>query len=283
MVGRKTMSLRLPPPGKMHTLKKEEKLATSPYISERYMASLAGASGMWAEMQSLLDHGVAHLSADGIRCLIIEKNILNKRTVANRKEAWKKLKKRYSISEDNPAFTRFLSAYYAETSAYQRGLLVYLLLCTSYLTIRRLSRDWLAPRLAKSGIAMRTEDVEKYLIDLEKQVPELVEWTSMTRHHVCQHYLGAIRDFGLAEGRVVKRTTRPHVGSRVLVYAIQLAQLQGLKPLEVLQSDWICVLGLDLDTTITRMYQLNAEGLTKFRMSGNVAELSLRAELTEPE
>jgi hypothetical protein len=254
---------------------KEETLTPSPYFSERYVANLAGASSMWAEMQALLDHKIANLSTDAVRSLIVEENVLNKRTDVNRKKTLKKLTERYSLKRDNPVFAHFLTAYYTEVNSSQRALLGYLLLCANDLLVRRLSADWLAPRLARDGTALATDDLVKHVSDVGQKVPALARWTPVTRLHVCQHYLGSVRDFGLAEGRVVKRSQRPYAGSRVLVYALQLGRLQGLKPLDLLASDWMRVLGLDLDTAITRMYQLNAEGLAKFRMAGHVAELTL--------
>lgn len=240
-----------------------------------YRATLAGASAMWSEMQTLLDHGIAGLEPGDIRRLVIDENILAKRTLVNRQKVWKKLTERYSLTPQEPRFRDFLAHYYREPSAGQRGLLGYLLLCANDRVVRRLGAEWLAPKLSRAGTPLRIEDLKSHFPALVREAPAIARWTPTTRLRVFQHYLGAVRDFGFAQGTLKKRTLRPHVGSRALVYAIQLAQMEGLAPLGVLESDWMRLLGIDLDTAITRMYQLNAEGLARFRMAGAVVELSL--------
>lgn len=233
---------------------------------------------MWTEMHALLDHGIEGATAADIRTLIVEANVLAKRTLENRIRVWRKLRERYLLDPSLPAFRYFLAAYYREHSASQQGLLGYLLFCFSDPLTRHLGVTWLAPRVARPGTALRIEELTVGFDALAKEIPSLAQWTPTTRLRVFQHYLGAVRDFGLAEGTLLKRSLKPHVGGHVLVYAIRLAELQGLRPFDALQSVWVRLLGLDLDATITRMYQLNAEALARFRMAGDVVELSLPAE-----
>lgn len=230
---------------------------------------------MWTEMQTLLHYNVTLLDQPALRKLVIHENILGKATFSNRQQVWAKMKRRYRLNQHDPVFHYFLESYSTDTSTSQRGLLGYLLLCASDALVQRISQDWLVPRLLRPGSLLRTEEVETYLITLSKERPAIAKWTTDTRLHISQHYLGAVRDFGLAEGKAIKRTLSPQVGSQVLVYAIKLGMLQELKPVEILQSVWFRLLGIELDEAISRMYQLNAEGLIKFRMVGNIAELAL--------
>jgi hypothetical protein len=244
-------------------------------IAHRYLARLAGATAMWVEMQTLLAHGIAGKSKTELQSLVVEGNILAKRTRANRLEVWKKLSARYLLDPEHPAFRAFLENFYLETSTSQRGLLAYLLFAANDALVRRIGVEWLSPRFSKSGSVLKTEDLEAFVVRLGTEQPSVAQWSVTTRRRVLQHYLGAVRDFGLAQGKMQKRVLRPHVGSRPTVFAIRLAALQGLKPREVVQSEWFRLLGLDLNSTLTKLYQLNAEGLARFRVQGDVIELSL--------
>src|SRR5262249_29741128 len=147
-----------------------------------------------------------------------------------------------------------------------------LLLCANDDLVKRLGLDWLLPRLRRPGTPLNSEDVTAFLSDLARQLPEVTQWTDATRIRFVRHYLGAVRDYGLAEGMRQKRTTLVHAGSPVLIFALRLGMREGLKPLELLRSDWMRLLGIDFDSAITRMYQLNAEGLARFRMAGDVVD-----------
>ncbi len=242
---------------------------------QTYQATMAGAGAMWTEMQALLEHGSCATTYEVWEKLVVEENILSKKTMANRKAVWKKLVKRYLLDIKLPVFASFCAEYYSERSVAQRGLLGYLLLCATDRLVRELSSEWLASRIMRSGTVLATEDLERHLTNLLARNVTIAEWSASTRLHICQHYLGAIRDFGLATGKALKRADKPIAGSNVLLFAVQLGRLEGLNPLDLLQSQWMRILGLDLDVAITRMYQLNADGLVRFRILADIAELTI--------
>lgn len=245
---------------------------------ERYLAWLAGGGSLWVELQNLLDHSLVGLSHADIRQLVLEKNVVTKRTLANCNKVWRKLVERYSMDPGDTGFVQFLQLYYRETSIHQRALLAYLLFNRNNDLARRISLDWLAPQLYRSGALLDRKKLRQYFDDLCDTNEDVAAWAETTKAGFLKQYLGAIRDFGLAEGRGKKIVTKPVVGSNVVLYALQLARMQGLPPREMLRCQWFQLLGVDMDWVISKLFNMNSEGLTKFRIQGDVVELQFNVD-----
>jgi hypothetical protein len=241
----------------------------------QFAATFAGAGAMWSEMQALLDHDLRQANESDIKRLIVDENVLAKKTRANRLECLKKLTKRYGLSTTDAPYAVFLELYYKETSPIQRGLMAYVLLASHDALLRRLGSEWVAPKLRQNGTPLSTMDLAEYFAKLSKSEPDIGTWTELTRFRMCQHLLGLIRDCGLAKGTRLKRSVRPQPGNMVLLYVLKLGLLQRMAPVEILRSDWFTMLSLDLDTSLRRMYEMNSDGLIKFRLQGSVAELTI--------
>lgn len=228
---------------------------------------------MWVELQNLLEHGATDKSYDKMREAVVEGNVLAKRTTANRRQAWRKLVDRYCLRPDDVAFAKFLQVYYGETSVHQRALLAYLLFSWNNALARRISLEWLSPQLHTPGAVLDRARLREYFDLLCAAEKDLASWAEATKVGFLKQYLGAIRDFGLAEGKVTKRVLKPVVGSNVVLYALHLARIEGVAPRDMLKCEWFRLLGVDLDWVIEKLYSMNAEGVTKFRIQGDVVDL----------
>jgi len=244
-------------------------------FDRRILARLAGASALWVEMRTLAEQDLGTITPEEARRLVIEQNVLAKATRANRMEVAKKLVQRYILDAANPAFRAFWQQYQRESSEAQRGLLGYLLLSASDFLVRRTGVEWLGPKLNADGSPLTYENLAAYWDDLAAEHDELTEWSETTRERMMQHYLGAIRDFGLAEGKYTKRVVRPHVGPAPVMLAARYSVLEGLSPRETLEADWFRLFGLTVSDVIAKLYELNGLGRARFRVAGDVVELSL--------
>ena len=94
-----------------------------------------------------------------------------------------------------------------------------------------------------------------------------------------QHYLGAIRDFGLAEGVQKKRVVRPRIGHRPIAFAARLSLLEGLSGPALVTADWFRMLGLGTGETVNRLLDLNAADLAQVRVRGDVIDIEFAEEV----
>lgn len=246
------------------------------------LARLASAGSMWSELQKVLAVSSADISSDEVERLIVEKNVLAKATLANRRKVARKLVQRYTLDASDPVFAAFRHEYDREPTASQRALLGYLMMTTNDALMRALGTQWLVPKLDSPGEELRYEDLEAGLDALAEDHPQVSDWADSTRTRVMQHYLGAIRDFGFAEGVQTKRVVRPRVGDRPIAFAAQLSLLEGLSGPDFAESDWFRLLGLGTGATVNRLLDLNATGLARVRIRGDVIDLQFSEEVDTP-
>lgn len=204
---------------------------------------------------------------------IVEDNILSKRTQSGRVEVAKKLQRRYLLDRDQAVFSDFCDAWRATHDDSQTALLACLLFGARGGFFRMSACRWLYPLLRRPGTALRTESFQRFVNTLGEEHPRVASWANSTKLSVSQHFLTAVRDFGLAKGKANKVSHRPSIGPIVAWYAARLAELQNLPPREALQSDWFVMLGLNLDESIHVLCDMTASGLGRFRAEGQVVEL----------
>ncbi len=251
-------------------------MQTSPAeFDDRIMATLAGAGSLLAELRMIMDHHPEQATHQEICDWIVGQNILVKRTQAGRTKALSKLKRRYILDSDRHIFAGFCAAWRQSAESQQQGLLAYLLHGSQDGFLRLAATTWLGPYLSIEGQVLETADVERHIARMAEEDAQIAAWSAKTKLRVAQHLLTAIRDFGLARGRVKKVSVRPTIGPVVAWYAARLAMLQGLSPRDALTSDWFAMLGLELSGAVDALYRMAGKDLGRFRVEGQIVELVL--------
>jgi len=222
-----------------------------------------------------MDLPIEQASAETICRWIADENLLAKRTREGQLKALRKLRERYLLEPQHPAFAGFCAAWRSSDEDSQRALLAYLLLGWQDGFFRTSACRWLAPLLRRPGTPLVPEAFGRFIDDLEAENPSVAQWGKTTRVRVCQHFLAAVRDFGLAAGKAKKVSVRPTVGPAVTWYCAHLSLLSGLCPRDALSGDWFTMLGLDLPEAMDALYEMAASGLGRFRVEGQVVDLEL--------
>jgi hypothetical protein len=136
--------------------------------------------------------------------------------------------------------------------------------------------QWLYVYLRRAPAELRVEEVRNFIRrTAEADHPEVNGWTEDTQHHIAQHYMASIRDFGLARGKSKKLSLRPALYGapmRLLVQALRLARFNDL---EILASSIFRLLALEGTEVIDALGELNQQGELRFRMQGDVVELEI--------
>lgn len=240
-----------------------------------YFARLSSRSALYSELRLLLEGLDRPLASREYRALVTEENRLVRGAGATRVKLWEQLHSRYRLDREDPLFGAFWIEWRLSRSEPERGLTAYVLFALNDRLVMDLGTDWLFPLLRRAPVKVRVEDVQAFLRGAEGRHPEVAAWSAETNLAWAQKYLASIRDFGLAEGVVRKRTVRPALHAapvRLLVRALRLA---GASPLELVQSRAFRLLGIDGREVIEALGELNRLGALRFRMQGDVIELSL--------
>ncbi len=172
-------------------------------------------------------------------------------------------------------FAAFWLEWSRSRSESERGLAAYVLFTLNDRLVTDLGTEWLYPLLRRAPAEIRVEDVQAFLRRAEARHPEIAAWSAATSLAWAQKYCASIRDFGLAEGVLRKRTVRPALYAAPVRLLIRALRLSGAPPLDLVQSRIFRLLGIDANEVIDALGELNRFGGLRFRMQGDVIELAL--------
>lgn len=95
---------------------------------------------------------------------------------------------------------------------------------------------------------------------------------------MAKHFLASVRDFGLAQGRGVKKTTRPALYGLPVRLLIRVLRLSGTGDLAIIGVPIFRLLAIEGNEIIEALGELNRQGQLRFRMQADVVELKIGRE-----
>lgn len=239
-----------------------------------YSSRLSARSALYTELRLLLDNLDDALPSKGYRSLVIAENCLARGSVSARRKLWEELHARYRLDSADPLFAVFWQEWRCSKSEPERSLTAYILFALNDRLVTDLGTEWLFPLLRRAPADLRVGDVLAYL-GRARQHPEVGNWSEKTTVAVAQKYCASIRDFGLANGIVRKLTVRPALYGSPVRLLVRALRLVGVPQFELVQSRIFRLLGVDTTEVIDALGELSRMGELRFRMQGDVVELSL--------
>lgn len=240
-----------------------------------YLSRLSARSALYTDLRILLKGLETALPSAGYRALIAQENRLARPSMAARWKLWKELKIRYILDAKSPVFAAFWGEWRRCQTDAEHGLTAYVLLALTDRLVADLGTEWLFPLLRRAPSDLRVPDVLHFIERSAPQHPEVIEWSVQTRLAVAQKYLASLRDFGLASGVVKKTSVRPALYGAPVRLLIRAQRLARIKDADVLQAPLFRLLALDGVEVIDALGDLNRRHELRFRMQGDVVELSL--------
>ena len=149
---------------------------------------------------------------DSARQAVLHDNIFAKKAYQTRKKCWAVLHARYFPGrESTVAYHPIVALFQAQASeTMKRGVLYYHFALSDLVSYEATVE--LIYKLYRSGLKnIAPRDIHTFL-DLKAIAhPEINTWSPQTRSSLVSHYLSAIRDFGILEGKAHKKIHRPTV------------------------------------------------------------------------
>jgi len=259
----------------------EREVVTAPALNvgEPYVSRLSSRASLYADLRRLVDAVPRPLSRSEYRRLVVEENLLVRRTFSAREMAWKYVAARYGMDASSPLFAIFVDEYRRATSENDRSLTAYLLFALRDRLVCDLGTDWLCQYLQTAPAELRSRDVFSFLKAREAVHPEVLKWSASSRENLVSHYFSALKEFGLARGSMRKLTVRPAPGAAPVRFLLRVLVSSGVGSLGAVQSPLFKLLGLTLEETVTVLFRLSAEGSLRCRIQGDVVDLDLGVEL----
>jgi len=243
------------------------------HSAQSYVSRLATRASLYSDLQTLLSIVHEPVPRAEYRRLVIEENVLSRRSSVAREKAWNELAVRYGMDGSSPLFRAYLEEYRRGSSERDRALTSYILFALHDRLVCDLGTDWLYEYLRAAPADLRTVDVLAFLSSREASHTEIRGWSALTRENIASHYLSALKEFGLARGSQRKMSMRPSPGPAAIRFLLRAVLLAGASQKEAVQSRLLRLLGFTLEETVSLLFLLNAEGALRCHIQGDVVDI----------
>jgi len=207
------------------------------------------------------------------RNAVIHDNILNKKTHQTRLRCWAVLYSRYFPHKFESNLNPIIAIYKTNVSdIIKRGVLYYHYVTSDLFAYETTTR--LIYTMAARGFTnISPRIVDEFLDSRVESHPEIKNWAYTTRNRLVSHYLSALRDFGLLEGKFRKRIRRPEVSEDLFLYVATILRDCGKSSREILKSDDFKLFLLTPPEVEIRFIEAYQNNRIKFRKSGTIISI----------
>jgi hypothetical protein len=242
---------------------------------QRYSTRNSSKGALLQEAEALFSYLAKGATIDSLRDAALDKNLLGKETRETRKRCWNILRSRYLSSWPDNDHHPIAALFNNETRRDLRRLVLFYHYALSDRFAYEATTELLHPMAQRGNLPVAARDIHEFLDKKTTLHPEIKTWTAQTRRSLVSHYLSALRDFGLLEGKVRKRIRRPIVPTEIILYMATRLRDGGATGREVIEHPDFRLLFLDAYEVEGRLSEAAAKGLIRFHRSGRIVSLDL--------
>lgn len=228
---------------------------------------------MLVDLTTLLGAAPTESKREDFNRLIVEENVLGKRTTSNRWLTARHLADLYALDHDVTVFR--LLRFFWNADRPSRPMLA--LLCAQ-------ARDALLRLSAKKVLETKPGETltsEDFVNFFNRELPgRFSEVMTLT---LAQHVAASWAQAGFFKGKINKVRTRPVVTPATAAYALALGYLCGLHGQLLIESDWARLLDVTRDQISRLAQDASRRGWLDFKGAGHVFEINFRQILTPKE
>jgi len=215
-------------------------------------------------------------SLTAARKAVIERNIFNKKTFHSRNTCWKVLHARYFSGASDDVSGHPLVALFRRSSdlSLLEGALYYHFMIGDHLYYN-ITVDLLFQFFKQGKAHLSVLDIHEFMKAKSTEHPEIDKWSPQTRRHLISHYLSSLKDFGLLEGRYVKRIKKPFISDDLFLYVVTILRDSKTGPLNILFNNDFKLFLLSEAEVANKLVEANRKGKIKFYQSGQNISLEL--------
>ena len=228
---------------------------------------------MLADLTTLLGAAPGQAKRHDFNRLIVEENVLGKRTTSNRWLTARHLADLYALDQGVTIF-RLLRFFWKADPA-TRPMLAFLCAQARDALLRLSARKVLE---TKPGETVTSEDFVDFF---NRELPG--RFSEATTLSLAQNIAASWAQGGFFKGKVRKLRIRPLITPATAAYALALGYLCGLHGQLLLESDWARLLDAPREQIVRLAQEASKRGWLDFKGAGNIFELNFRQILTPME
>ena len=210
---------------------------------------------------------------DELRERVQEDNILNKGSEDYRRKMLGEIRRRTGIGKNEIGDNALIKVINSPSvSDGVKDWIIYYHYSQDSL-VKLLTGEFLYPKYESGILSVSRDDVIEFIDGLENEYPEVKEWTENTKQKVASHYLAALKNFGILEGKQKKEFKYIRAPNEVVAYVLYRLFDEGLSGVdEVVSSDEWRLLFLDEEETRERIMDISPT-YVEYEKRGSVERL----------
>lgn len=241
----------------------------------QYSSQLSSKSSLLTETKRIMAELGRGYPPNEVRRMVLEDNILKKRTLRTRESIWDTLHKRFISSKDPEVLAALLEVVNSRLPERDRQLVLFYELAKARPLIYDLTVGPLYELYFAGRSSVDKADLLAWLEEAEAAGhEEIAGWSAQTRGKVASNYLTIARDFGLLEGKQRKRFSRMYVPLPAFLYVLYRLKDEELPPKAIVGStDFRLFLMDDQDISVL-LGEAAREGYVDYQRAGDIVDLS---------
>jgi hypothetical protein len=171
------------------------------------------------ETKRILEKYVEAESYDAVKEAVLEENLLRKGSERYREDILTEIASRYNIDKSGYTETPLVRAFKLPLSESVTDWLIYYEFSQDKL-VYYLTTEFLYSQFHKGTLSIKKEDVIQFLEDSTEDYSVVESWSDNTKLSVAEHYLAAMKNFGLMEGNTTKEFQYVYPPNELVLYVL---------------------------------------------------------------
>lgn len=241
----------------------------------RYSTRNSSKGALIREAEALFSHLASGGDLNSLRDAALSKDLFGKRTRETRRRCWQILRSRYLWAWPDTTQHPIPILFRKQAGRDLRRLVLFYHYALSDLFAYEATTELLYPMVRRGNLPVASRDIHEFLRRKVPSHPEIKVWTPQTHNSLVSHYLSAVRDFGLLEGKVRKRVRRPMVPEEMVLYVTTKLREAGVAGRAIVNHADFRLFFLEPHEVEARLAQAAAKGLIRFHRSGRIVSVEL--------
>lgn len=248
--------------------------------NENYKSRIGHHSSYISETKTILNEYSEIKNYDALVEKIIYDNILNKASESYRRSILNEITRRYIPSRKKYEETPLIKVLKSDLPERKKKWILYYEFCEDKL-VYKLVTDLLFSKYKKKNYSINKDEVIDYLDELSQDHEEIKGWSENTIQHIAEHFLSAVKNFGLLEGSTRKKFKYLSPPKELISYVLYSIRETGVDTTkEIINHDDWKLFMMDKGNVRDKMRKISP-GYINYEKRGNVEQIDFNYESLE--
>jgi len=229
------------------------------------------------ETKRILETYIETQDYEAVRKAVIEENLLRKGSERYRDDILTEIAARYGIDKQKYTETPLIRVFKRPVGESIQEWVLYYEFSQDPL-VSLLTTEFLYSEFHMGALTIRKEDVIEFLDQSKSEYPVIESWSENTLLSVAEHYLAAMKNFGLLEGNTQKEFRYVYLPDQVVLYVLYSLFEDGTTAAEdVVEHETWKLLLMDTDDVRDRLHDVSPSHV-RYEKRGSVERLERKYE-----